>query len=130
MADLGALQQSCGSCPADSRKYSRTVEALRSLRPRVEASGMDEAGFEVPAVLQRETTASTETIEMTDYRAGRRCYTYRGVHIPGCWGCVIYGHSACTCRSPKQEDLLSKMNMLERRIAELEDAKKFDGRTR
>lgn len=49
-----------------------------------------------------------------------RCHTYRGVHIPGCWGCVIYGHSRCTCRTPKREDLIAKMNMLERRIAELE----------
>ncbi len=56
----------------------------------------------------------------TDYRAGNRCYTYKGVHIPGCWGCVIYGHSCCTCRSPKQESLIEKMNMLERRVAELE----------
>ncbi len=31
-----------------------------------------------------------------------RCHCYRGVHIPGCWGCVIYGHSRCTCeRGPR-----------------------------
>ena len=58
--------------------------------------------------------------EVTDYRAGKRCYNYKGVHIPGCWGCVIRGHGACTCRSPKQEDVIAKMNMLERRVAELE----------
>lgn len=34
-----------------------------------------------------------------------RCHTYRGVHIPGCMGCAVYGgdgHSRqwCTCPAP------------------------------
>jgi len=32
----------------------------------------------------------------------------------------VYGHSGCTCISPKREEMIDKMNMLERRIAELE----------
>lgn len=26
-----------------------------------------------------------------------KCHTYRGVHIPGCWGCAVYGHRRCHC---------------------------------
>lgn len=58
--------------------------------------------------------------EQTDYRAGKWCYNYKGVHIPGCIGCAVYGHERCTCVSPRREILIAKMNMLERRIAELE----------
>ncbi len=57
-----------------------------------------------------------------------RCYNHRenGVvyHIPGCWGCVIYGHERCTCRAPKHEDVADKIARLERRIEELEKQQK------
>lgn len=26
-----------------------------------------------------------------------RCYVSQGIHIPGCIGCAVYGHRACTC---------------------------------
>jgi len=62
----------------------------------------------------------------TDYRAGKRCYTYQGHHIPGCMGCAVYGHAQCTCISPRREELLDKMNILEKRIAELEKWRNAD----
>ncbi len=58
--------------------------------------------------------------DKTDYRAGRRCYTWQGYHIPGCWGCVIGGHKCCTCESPRREEVIEKLNMLERRLAGVE----------
>lgn len=58
--------------------------------------------------------------KVTDYRSGKRCYTWRGYHIPGCIGCAVYGHDRCTCVSPNREEIIDKMTMLERRIAEME----------
>lgn len=66
------------------------------------------------------TVKGSNEPEGTDYRAGKRCYNYNGVHIPGCWGCVIYGHTHCTCSSPVHRDIAAKMRFLERRIAKLE----------
>lgn len=25
------------------------------------------------------------------------CHVAEGVHIPGCYGCAVYGHRRCTC---------------------------------
>ena len=64
-----------------------------------------------------------------------RCYTYQGVHIPGCWGCAVnwstLGHAgACICPPARPRDapepnvwedpLERKVKRLEARIAELE----------
>ena len=52
------------------------------------------------------------------------CYTTDGVHIPGCIGCAVYGHSRCTCtrRSRDEEvaDLVDKVRELAARVAFLE----------
>ena len=49
-----------------------------------------------------------------------KCRNYRGVHIPGCWGCTIYGHDRCTCRQPSEKDNLDRIKALELRMAALE----------
>lgn len=61
-----------------------------------------------------------------------RCHTYQGVHIPGCWGCAIYGgekhdRDRCTCPRPERAHLpdpetliLAKLDAIEARLAKLE----------
>ncbi len=36
-----------------------------------------------------------------------RCQMFEGYHIPGCWGCVIWGHHMCTC--PPKANTLSRL---------------------
>lgn len=53
-----------------------------------------------------------------------RCYTYKGTHIPGCYGCAIYGGGRrdhkryCTC-PPKDSPLNARIERVERRLAKL-----------
>jgi hypothetical protein len=48
------------------------------------------------------------------------CYRYKGVHIPGCWGCAVYGHWRCTCQGTDERGkLLLRIEALERRVAGL-----------
>ncbi len=57
---------------------------------------------------------------------GRPCREWKGVHIPGCMGCAVYGHSGCTCREMKKTDyekLLERFERLEKRVAKLERRK-------
>lgn len=51
-----------------------------------------------------------------------RCRTIKGVHIPGCMGGAVYGHSGCTCPSPseRKKDLDQRVKGLEYRLSELE----------
>ena len=54
---------------------------------------------------------------------GKPCYDWKGVHIPGCMGCAVYGHSGCTCRAMKKDDmveLLDRISRLEKRVRKLE----------
>ena len=53
------------------------------------------------------------TIEAID----ARCFTTRGVHIPGCMGCAAMGHERCTCANKP-----TRIETLERRIDRLEGA--------
>lgn len=50
----------------------------------------------------------------------RGCYTTKGVHIPGCMGCAVYGHSRCTCSPKTPPDVFDRLEKLERKIAKLE----------
>jgi len=46
-----------------------------------------------------------------------RCHTYRGVHIPGCMGCAVYGHRlGCTCRPRSVDDEIEKLSRRLERI--------------
>jgi len=78
-------------------------------------------------------------------RSTRKCYTIysgpdRGVHIPGCMGCAVFGHYACTCSGRAgrgslvadgdgciDEDahfeLIERLADLERRVEKLEGAR-------
>lgn len=49
-----------------------------------------------------------------------RCHTFRGVHIPGCWGCAIYDHKRCTCGPRVSERHEPAADSMERRIVALE----------
>lgn len=63
-----------------------------------------------------------------------RCYTTQGVHIPGCWGCAIYGgerHDAFHCTCPARERatgpdpetlILAALKRIEARLEALEQA--------
>lgn len=57
-----------------------------------------------------------------------RCRTIKGVHIPGCMGCAVYGHERCTCPKPveRRKDADARISALERRLLDLEKA--FYGR--
>lgn len=65
------------------------------------------------------------------------CYTIqsgrdRGVHIPGCMGCAVFGHYACTCpgkagigslvcdSESNDKELVMRVEELEERVAMLE----------
>ena len=45
------------------------------------------------------------------------CHVYRGVHIPGCMGCAVYGHAGCTC---PPRDRKTEIDRLHTRVAALE----------
>ena len=109
-------KESAAGCPEHPATLSGRVDenspTIRKVKPHYQEPGI--------MIYHGDCRGPQVQRKVSDYRAGNRCYTYKGVHIPGCWGCVIRGHSACTCRSPKQEDVISRMDMLERRIAELE----------
>lgn len=38
-----------------------------------------------------------------------RCYSYQGTHIPGCWGCAVYGHARCTCPGRSSDERRQRM---------------------
>jgi len=64
---------------------------------------------------------------------GKPCREWKGVHIPGCMGCAVYGHRGCTChefrksdyeklldRLDRLEKLLDRLDRLEKRVKKLE----------
>jgi len=51
--------------------------------------------------------------------SGDVCRTVDGVHIPGCMGCAVRGHSYCTCKSSRAV-ADHRVAQLERRVKQLE----------
>jgi hypothetical protein len=54
-----------------------------------------------------------------------RCYDIQDaevgrVHIPGCIGCAVYGHRACTCPpKPRRNDVEKRLDRLEKQMDEI-----------
>lgn len=51
-----------------------------------------------------------------------RCRTINGIHIPGCMGCAVYGHYACTCERTPRQSIESRYNEALRKIAAMGSA--------
>jgi hypothetical protein len=52
----------------------------------------------------------------------QRCYTIRsgegkGTHIPGCWGCAVFGHDRCTCNAGEPATRKSERSIEDRLTA-------------
>ena len=46
-----------------------------------------------------------------------RCYRSQGYHIPGCYGCAVYGHHRCTCPPTDSPSLVARIERLERLLS-------------
>ena len=50
---------------------------------------------------------------------GMGCRTVDGVHVPGCMGCAVYGHSRCTCSPNPPNHVIERIEKLEEQVKKL-----------